>query len=190
MSILSSRRPLTLLALSFILLTLLACASDTTTSADTPAGDTPAQDASQAGLDDYLALCWEPGSEVTEEVDEIPFDELSVSFGDSIARLESVEPPAGLADWHAAMLAYQRAVKEIFDDAPASASQDEYILTTLFPIALQYQPGIDAAISAMDPDLLTRMVEAGCIDEESVEGASFSVGVDSTLLIWSLSALS
>ena len=190
MSILSSRPPLALLVLSIILLTLLACASDTTTSPDTPAtdtptGDTPAQDASQAGLDDYLALCLEPASEVTEEVDEIPFDELSVSFGDSIARLESVEPPAGLADWHAAMLAYQRAVKKAFDDAPASASQDEYILTTLFPIALQYQPSIDAAISTMDPDLLTRMIEAGCIDEESVEGSASFEGaqqIDTTSL--------
>ena len=183
-----TRFPLALFALSAI---LLACGGDPTPSDDRlPAStqDTQTQSTSQADLNDYLALCWEPGSEVAEEVDEIPFDELSASFDDSIARLESVEPPAELADWHAVILTYQRAVKEAFDDASAlgdAASQDEYILTTLFPIALQYQPSIDAAISGMDPDLVTRMMDAGCIDEESLQGSASFEGaqqIDTTSL--------
>ncbi len=83
--------------------------------------------------------------------------------------LESVNPPAEVADWHDAVLVYQGAVKKSLDDYPGPSggqSEDEYILATLFPLAFQYLPAIDEAISGMDADLRARMIAAGCIDEE------------------------
>ena len=71
--------------------------------------------------------------------------------------------------WHGAVLVYQRAVKEALDDAPGPGegeSEDLYILDVLFPVGLQHQPAIVEAIEGMDRELVARMVEAGCIDED------------------------
>ena len=80
-----------------------------------------------------------------------------------------MEPPEEVADWHDAVLVYQRAVKEALDDAPGPGegeSEDLYILGVLFPVGLQHQPAISEAIESMDRDLVARMLEAGCIDED------------------------
>ena len=69
------------------------------------------------------------------------------------------------------VLVYQRAVKEALDDAPGPGegeSQDEYIISVVFPVALQHQPDVTEAIKGMNPDLIARMIEAGCIDEDTL----------------------
>ena len=114
--------------------------------------------------------------------------ELSAAFGTYTERLASVEPPKGVSDWHDAILVYQRAVKKALDAAPQPGddqSEDEYILGVLFPVALQHQPAISEAIKGMDRDLIARMFEAGCIDEETLslalteeEMKAFGVGDD------------
>ena len=84
-------------------------------------------------------------------------------------QLDAVNPPEEVADWHAAVLVYQRAVKEALDDAPGpgeGVSEDAYIISVLFPVGLQHQPDITEAIKGMDPDLIARMIEAGCIDAD------------------------
>ena len=43
-----------------------------------------------------------------------------------------------------------------------------YILDVLFPVGLQHQPAIVEAIEGMDRELVARMVEAGCIDEDTL----------------------
>ena len=45
-------------------------------------------------------------------------------------------------------------------------SEDLYLLGVVFPVGLQHQPAISEAIEGMDRDLVARMLEAGCIDED------------------------
>ena len=172
---------LTLVALSVILLTLVACGDSSTpsevgTTEDTSSESTPTstpadrvQDTSPTSLDDYLATCTGATSGPTE--DDFTLEKFSEALEEFTEQLDAVNPPEEVADWHAAALVYQRAVKEALDDAPApgeGVSQDEYIISVVFPVALEHQPGIAEAIKGMDPDLIARMLEAGCIDEDTL----------------------
>ena len=170
---------LTLVALSVILLALVACGDSSTpsevgTTEDTSSESTPTstpadrvQDTSPASLDDYLAICAGATSGPTEE--DFTLEKFSAVWEEATEQLAEANPPDEVADWHAAVLVYQRALSEALDDAPepgAGVSEDEYILSVLFPVALQHQPDITEAIRGMDPDLIARMIEAGCIDED------------------------
>ena len=166
-----------LLAITVMLLTLVACGGDGEGPTDTPRRDSPtatpvagADEGSRSSLDEYLAICG-IGQTEEAEVDELPLNEMAASFRAQAERLESVEPPAEVAGWRDAIVEYQKAVAERMDDYssnPQGQSEDEFLLTTLFPLALEYQPAIEAAISGMDPDVRSRMVAAGCIDDETV----------------------
>ena len=172
---------LTLVALSVILLTLVACGDSSTpsevgTTEDTSSESTPTstpadrvQNTSPTSLDDYLATCTGATSGPTE--DDFTLEKFSAALEEFTEQLDAVNPPEEVADWHAAALVYQRAVKEALDDAPApgeGVSQDEYIISVVFPVALEHQPGIAEAIKGMAPDLIARMLEAGCIDEDTL----------------------
>ena len=164
----------TLLALLIILLTLVACDAETTPADDTSIADSPratpvaaVQDTSRVSLDDYLAICAGPMSGPIDA--EFTLKAFSAALGETTEQMEAVEPPKELAAWHDAVLVYQRALKKALDDAPAPGegkSEDEYILSVLFPVALQHQPEITEAIRGMDRDLVARMLAAGCIDED------------------------
>ena len=166
-----------LLAITVMLFAFVACGGDGDAPSDTPRPDPPtatpvagADEGSRSSLDEYLAICG-IGQTEEAEVDELPLDEIAASFRAQAERLESVEPPAEVAGWRDAIVEYQKAVAEKMDDYssnPQGQSEDEFLLTTLFPLALEYQPAIEAAISGMDPDVLSRMVAAGCIDDETV----------------------
>ena len=191
---------LAVLALSMATLALLACGGETTPSDDAPARGTTAtstpardttetsttapaaatevRDSSGTSLDDYLAICSSP---ISGPIDVEPtLEGFATVLGEYMERLESVEPPDSVADWHYAVLAYQQALQETLDDAPEFDDEDAetlYLVTAVFPTVLPYQPIIDAAISGMDPDVYARMVEAGCIDEE---GFGFGFGDDAS----------
>ena len=175
-----SRCMLTLSAMAIVLFALLACgeqtmpAGDTTTTGDVSPKSTPAstpaaqvQDSSRMSLDGYLAICAGPTSGPIDA--EPTLAGFATVLGEFTEQLEAVEPPEEVTDWHDAVLVYQRALKEALDDAPGPGegeSEDEYILGVLFPVALQHQPEISEAIEGMDRDLVARMLEAGCIDED------------------------
>ena len=165
----------TLSAMAIVLFLLLACGEQTMPEGDTPSKSTPAltpvaqvQDSSRMSLDDYLTVCSGPtpgqtGAELTSLAG------FAAVLGEFTEQLEAVEPPEEVAGWHDAVLVYQRAVKEALDDAPGPGegeSEDLYILDVLFPVGLQHQPAIVEAIEGMDRELVARMVEAGCIDED------------------------
>ena len=152
----------TLLALLVILLTLVACEAETTPVAEV-------QDTSRMSLDDYLAICAGPMSGPIDA--EFTLKAFSAALGETTEQMEAVEPPEELAAWHDAVLVYQRALKKALDDAPGPGegkAEDEYILSVLFPVALQHQPEITEAIKGMDRDLVARMLEAGCINEDTL----------------------
>ena len=172
---------LTLVALSVILLTFVACGDSSTpsevgTTEDTSPRSTPAstpadrvQDTSPTSLDDYLAICAGAASGPTQA--DFTLEKFSAAMEEFTEQLNAVNPPEEVADWHAAVLVYQRAVKEALDDAPGpgeGVSEDVYIISVLFPVGLQHQPDITEAIKGMDPDLIARMIGAGCIDADSL----------------------
>ena len=200
MSKLRSGSLLSLAAMVIVLFSLLACGEQTTPAGDTPtataagetstaaqptaaAADTPAatsptptpvgeaQGTSRVSIDEYLALCGLPKTEVAE-TEEIPLKEISDAFRDYTERLESVEPPLEVADWHHAVLPYQKAFRESVDEYledPGDQSQDDFLLSTAFSLASRYQPTIDEAILDMDSDVQASMAMAGCIDEDTTE---------------------
>ena len=165
------RRSRILLGLLFIAAALSACGGSSVpvggTTESTP--DIRVQDTSRITLDECLTLCGGPESEAVDFEEDISLREFSAALGGFTKLLESVNPPAEVTDWHDAVLVYQGAIKKSLDDYPGPSggqSEDEYILTTLFPLAFEYQPAIDAAINGMAPDARDRMLAAGCIDEE------------------------
>ena len=172
MSKLRSGSLLNLAAMVIVLFSLLACGEQTTPAGDTPtaaAADTPtatsptptpvgeAQGTSRVSIDEYLALCVLPKTEVAE-TEEIPLKEISDAFRDYTERLESVEPPLEVADWHHAVLPYQKAFRESVDEYledPGDQSQDDFLLSTAFSLASRYQPTIDEAI--LDMTLMSKL---------------------------------
>ncbi len=176
-----------LMGVSVILMVLVACGGEEEVTVDTPkeavAGDTRAPDSptatpivgvqSTAGvsLDEYLEAC-SIGETEAVETEDVPIEELAKSFRDQIARLESVEPPAEVSEWHDAILVYQREVAKTLEDYvsdPQGQTEDEFLLSTVFSLALRYQSTIDQAVADMDPDVRSRMAAAGCIEDESSE---------------------
>ena len=148
-----------------------------------PAPSTQTQNNARMSLDEYLEVCAARPPAGIDLEGEGSIEDFQAALGESIERLESVEPPEEIADWHDAVLPYQRAIKESIDDYLESGdgeSIDDFILATLFPLAFEYQPPIDRAISGMDADVRSRMIEAGCIDEE-LAGES-APQIDATLL--------
>ena len=177
-----SRCMLTLSVMAIVLFALLACGEQTMPAGDTPTtgevspkstpASTPAaqvQDSSRMSLDGYLAICAGPTSGPIDA--EPTLAGFATVLGEFTEQLEAVDPPEEVTDWHDAVLVYQRALKEALDDAPGPGegeSEDEHILGVLFPVALQHQPEISEAIKGMNRDLVARMLEAGCIDEDTL----------------------
>lgn len=133
-----------------------------------PAG-TALEAPSGTALDEYLfAACggqevsteWETGESIRD---------ISTGLGQLIAAFESLAPPPEVSDWHDSMLAFQRAFKGELDgylEDPQGQSEDEFLLSSFLTLGVQYQP-VERAIAAMDPELRSRMIAAGCIDEET-----------------------
>ena len=134
------RHVLTAVAVSLVSLALFACGGETTPSADAPAGGTTAtgttataggtttsdttattatataaqpRDSSGMSLDEYLPICASP---ISGPIDvEATIEGLATVLGEFTKRLEAVEPPAEVADWHDAILVYQKALKKALD---------------------------------------------------------------------------
>ena len=86
-----------------------------------------------------------------------------------IEIMESLDPPLEVSDWHDAGLAFQRAFKETVDDYLEDSqglSEDAFLLSMFATLAPHFQP-IEQAVADMDPDVRSRMIEAGCIDQET-----------------------
>ena len=53
------------------------------------------------------------------------------------------------------------------DDGPGEGeSEEEYLFSILLTFLLEYQPALSESIMAMNGEILARMIEAGCIDED------------------------
>ena len=64
----------------------------------------------------------------------------TTALGAFTERLEAVEPPEEVTDWHNAVLVYQRALKMELDDGPGEGeSEEEYIFSTVLTLVIEHQ---------------------------------------------------
>ena len=193
------------LALTFILLTFAACGDSEETREDVPTATaaggasasapptaTPVSEppsTSQMSLDEYIGTVCGGQSQVGSWEEGDSLRELSEGLGFVIEGMGALEPPAEVAEWHGAQIAFAGAFKEAIDeylDDPGDRTEDQFLLSTAFRLASHFEP-VEQAIATMNPDVRTRMAEAGCIDGDTTAGgrvvtefASISAGGNHT----------
>ena len=130
-------------------------------------GEETFRSVSQVSLDEYIgAVCgptevaaWEEGKSLRE---------LSEGLEFVIEGIGALEPPAGVAEWHDAQIAFAEAFKEAIDeylDDPGDRTEDQFLLRAAFSLLSHFEP-VEQAIAGMNPDVRARMIEAGCIASE------------------------
>ena len=141
---------------------ILKSAADraTTTPTDTPV---PAGTAvPPAGLDEYLAIC----SETFDPDEYNSKQEFLAGMDTFIRRIEAVRPPPEVADFHNAVIAFQKAARQALEEAPPpepGGPLTSWLIPALSSVDPEYELKVMAAIDAMDEDIADRLREAGCI---------------------------
>ncbi len=138
--------------------------------AATDAGETAVADSrpstSQVSLDEYIGAVCGGQSEVGAWEEGESLRELSEGLAFVVEGMGALEPPAEVAEWHDAQIAFAGAFKETIDDFledPGDRTEDEFLLSALFGLLPLFEP-VEQAISGLAPDVRARMIEAGCID--------------------------
>ncbi|MCY4583490.1 MAG: hypothetical protein OXE50_11955 [Chloroflexi bacterium] len=166
-----------LLAASVIMLTLVACGDSEeaqTAAGETSAATSPTADVTGGtllSLDDYITTVCGGQSEVGAWEEGESLRELSEGLGFISEQMSALEPPVEVAEWHDAQIAFAGAFKEEIDDFlddPGDRTEDEFLLSMFFTLASLFEP-VEQAVAGMNPDVRARMIEAGCIDEETAE---------------------
>ena len=119
-------------------------------------------------------VCGETVTEVNSWEEGDSLRDLSAGLGFINEQLSALEPPAEVAEWHHAQIAFAGVFKETVDDYledPGDQTEDDFVISLFFTVGPHFEP-VEKAIAAMDPDLRARMVEAGCIDEETTDSIS------------------
>ena len=115
-----------------------------------------------AGLDEYLAIC----SETFDPDEYNSKQEFLADMDTNIKEIEAVRPPPEVADFHNAVIAFQKAARQALEDAPPpepGGPLSSWLIPTLSSVDPEYELKVMAAIDAMDEDIADRMLEAGCI---------------------------
>ena len=154
------RWPGILIGVLFIAAALTAC-SDSTESTPTINGDSGA-------WEEYEAFCSEAAQEELDDNEDYTNGEASTLYAGVIERMESVDPPVEIADWHDKVLAGWTAVKRLIDSEPQDAIFDPFILFLDNEILSLFEE-VGAARDAMPADARERLAAAGCSDDAGTE---------------------
>ena len=142
-------------------------------SAATPLAELPKT--SGVSLDEYIMkVCGETVTEVNSWEGGDSLRDLSAGLGFINEQMSALEPPTEVAEWHHAQIAFAGIFKKTVDDFledPGDQTEDDFVISLFFTVGPHFEP-VERAIAGMDPDLRTRMVEAGCIDEETTDSIS------------------
>ena len=103
--------------IGLLLLAAFALACGGSPSASEDKKDVTQEPSSSPTFGEYLAVCAVPAS-LSASDEEITLKEFAAVLGEFTERLESVEPPEEVTDWHNAELVFQRALKMQLDDGP------------------------------------------------------------------------
>ena len=131
--------------------------------------DTARTSTARTSFDDYLLAVCGGGEELLDWEEGESLRELSSGLGQHLEIMQSLDPPPEVSDWHDAGIAFERAFKMTVDEYledPKGLSEDAFLLSMFATLAPHFQP-VEQATAAMDPEVRSRMIEAGCIDEET-----------------------
>ena len=132
---------------------------------------------SRAGvpLGEYITMvCGEAVTETASWEGGNSLRELSAGLGFVIEQMIALEPPMEVVEWHDAQVTFAKVFKETVDgylEDPGDQTDDEFLISMFFTVGPHFEP-VEQAIAAMNPDVRVRMVEAGCIDEETTDSIS------------------
>ena len=117
-------------------------------------------------LDEYVKACGAPTT--VDFAEELDLEAFSAAVAGQIGVLESIDPPAEVAAWHDAMLAYLRALQDTLADAPDGEGDelDEFLFGAVFSLAFEHGPALESAIGNIEPEVQERLRAAGCLDDE------------------------
>ena len=153
------------IAAFLVIVATAACGSDSTPSSnETPAGGAdnsrPALGTDRMSLDEYTEWC--SGMVSIEDPPEgITYGEYSSGVAEFIEEAESINPPVEVAEWHNAAWSVPRAMKSLADAQPKDDVVDALAFFT--PSILSLGEDMEKAKNNLAPEVLERLVEAGCI---------------------------
>ena len=162
------------LGILFIAATLSACGdSEGSAPQTTPAGGSPGRSDSTDSMsfDDYIAWCSEREEPELEDDQNATYEEVSILYGELIERMESVSPPAEVADWHNKALVGWETLKKALDAEPEDAIADPLILFADSEVVSRFEE-VGDALNDMSASARERLASAGCLGDESDAGAS------------------
>ena len=154
------RWPSILIGVLFIAAALTACSDST--------GSTPPTNGDSGAWEEYEAFCSEAAQEELDDNEDYTNGEASTLYAGVIERMESVDPPVEIADWHDKVLAGLTAVKRLIDSEPQDAIFDPFILFLDNEILSLFEE-VGAARDAMPADAREQLAAAGCSDDAGTE---------------------
>ena len=124
--------------------------------------------ADSGAWEEYEAFCSEAAQEALDDSEEYTYEEVSIFYAGLVERMESIDPPAEIADWHDKVLAGWTAVKRLVDAEPQDAIFDPSILFLDNEILSLFEE-VGAAWDAIPADVRERLAAAGCSDDAGTE---------------------
>ena len=154
------RWPGILIGVLFIAAALSACSDST--------GSTPPTNGDSGAWEEYEAFCSEAAQEALDDNEDYTNGEVSAFYARLVERLESIDPPAEIADWHDRNLAGWTAVKKLIDAEPQDAIFDPFMLFLDNEILSLFEE-VGAAWDDIPADARERLAAAGCSDDADTE---------------------
>ena len=154
------RWPSILIGVLFIAAALTACSDST--------GSTPPTNGDSGAWEEYEAFCSEAAQEAPDDSEEFTYEEVLILYGVVIERMESVDPPAEIADWHDKVLAGWTAVKRLVDAKPQDTIFSPSILFNDNELLPHFEE-VGAAWDAIPAEVRERLAAAGCSDGADTE---------------------
>ena len=121
-------------------------------------------------IDEYVSLC-QTWQEVELE-ETATYGEHSAAAGQLIEAMGSKTTPPEVADWHRKTLILLQEGKGLVDSRPKDDAFNSFIVLVLLPLVGVLQE----AEANLPPDTLERLVEAGCIEDDSFGEPETSLG--------------
>ena len=154
------RWPGILIGVLFIAAALSACSDST--------GSTPPTNGDSGAWEEYEAFCSEAAQEALDDNEDYTNGEVSAFYARLVERLESIDPPAEIADWHDRNLAGWTAVKRLIDTEPQDAIFDPFMLFLDNEILSLFEE-VGSAWDDIPADARERLAAAGCSDDADTE---------------------
>ena len=153
-----------------ILIEVLDIAAVLTACSDSPKPeeDTATICGDSGAWEEYEAFCSEATQEELDDYEDYTNGEVSTFYTGLIERMESLDPPGEIADWHDRVLAGWTAMKKLNDAEPQDAIFDPFILFSDSEILFLFGE-VEEAFNEIPADVRERLATAGCTDDADSE---------------------